>query len=93
MAEPASNGAGSNGAATPSADPEAGPGLDLEDFRSVPFSDVLNAHMGLDFSVLWLESAPKNAGSNVAATFLYLICKAGSKSDLEGSWSTFSMVM
>jgi len=34
VAQPASNGAGSNGAGTPPADPEQGPGLDLEDFRS-----------------------------------------------------------
>ena len=33
VAEPASNGAGGNGAATPPADPQQGPGLDLEDFR------------------------------------------------------------
>lgn len=33
VAEPSSNGAGSNGAATPSADAEQGPGLDLDDFR------------------------------------------------------------
>jgi len=33
VAEPASNGASSNGAGTPPGDAEAGPGLDLEDFR------------------------------------------------------------
>ena len=35
VAEAPSIGASSNGAAPPPADPEAGPGLDLEDFRSV----------------------------------------------------------
>ena len=40
VAEPASHGAGSNGAATPSADPEAGPGLDLQDFRSVRLQEA-----------------------------------------------------
>ncbi|DBB08177.1 TPA: hypothetical protein ACH3X3_008361 [Trebouxia sp. C0006] len=34
VAEAPSNGASSNGAATPPADAQAGPGLDLEDFRS-----------------------------------------------------------
>ena len=35
VAQSASSGAGSNGAGAPAAESEAGPGLDLEDFRSV----------------------------------------------------------
>ncbi len=47
VAESPSNGASSNGAATPPADPEAGPGLDLEDFRSVQFDQCLSCNMCL----------------------------------------------
>ena len=39
VAQAPSNGAGTNGAGAP-ADPEAGPGLDLEDFRSEVFQHI-----------------------------------------------------
>ncbi len=51
VAEAPSNGASSNGAATPPADAQAGPGLDLEDFRSVQADQCPSCNMSVCLSV------------------------------------------
>ena len=64
VAEAPSYGASSNGAATPSADPEAGPGLDLEDFRSVQNDQCPSCNLSVCLSV----SVHAVAASNPRAT-------------------------
>jgi len=64
VAEAPSNGASSNGAATPPADPEAGPGLDLEDFRSVQHDQCPSCCL----SVCLFASVHAVATSNPRAT-------------------------